>query len=130
MCDLDPEGVDATQVFAGSLQINSPVALRDRLFISRLPTRATLRNLNFCRNVSFQQHRQDLERPCRRRLGRLPFSIEVHPEDLVAEKAMSAGAGQHFHKLIPGSASAAATALTEALRQPGVRALCSGLRCT
>jgi hypothetical protein len=124
MCDLDPEGVDATQVFAGSLQINSPVALRDRLFISRLPTRATLRNLNFCRNVSFLS---SIGKTSSAHAGGgsavFQFSIEVHPEDLVAEKAMSAGAGQQFHKLIPGSASAAATALTEALRQPGVRGL-------
>jgi hypothetical protein len=124
MCDVDPEGIDATQVFAGSLQINAPAALRDRLFISRLPTRATERNLNFCRNVSFLS---TIGKTSSAHAGGgsavFQFSIEVLPEDLVAEKAMSAGAGQQFHKLIPEPASAAATALTNALQQPGVRGL-------
>ncbi|MGA2208754.1 MAG: hypothetical protein ABSH30_03870 [Acidimicrobiales bacterium] len=124
MCDVDPEGIDATQVFAGSLQIHAPAALRDRLFISRLPTRATERNLNFCRNVSFLS---SIGPTSSAHAGGgsavFQFSIEVLPDDLVAETAMSAGAGQQFHKLIAEPASAAATALTDALRRPGIRGL-------
>lgn len=57
VCDNNPEGFNTTQIFADSLTIRSRV---DRAafggtgtFVSRQPTRAVTRGLNWSRNVSF-----------------------------------------------------------------------------
>jgi hypothetical protein len=53
VCDLDPEGFDWTQIFSGGLQIRAPGAIGDTgTFLSRQPTRAVTRGLNWYRNVS------------------------------------------------------------------------------
>src|SRR5262249_26660043 len=47
-------GFDCTQIFSGALQIDAPEALGGTgVFVSRLPTRAATRSLNWYRNVSF-----------------------------------------------------------------------------
>ena len=57
VCDNDPEGFNTTQVFAESLTIRSnagrPAFGGAGLFLSRQPTRAVTRGLNWSRNVSF-----------------------------------------------------------------------------
>ena len=57
VCDNDPEGFNTTQVFAESLTIRSnvgrPAFGGAGLFMSRQPTRAVTRGLNWSRNVSF-----------------------------------------------------------------------------
>jgi hypothetical protein len=54
MCDTNPEGFTSTQVFAESLTIRAPGALGGTgTFVSRRPTRATTRWLNWYRNVSY-----------------------------------------------------------------------------
>lgn len=54
VCDVNPEGFDCTQIFSGALQIDAPRALGGTgVFLSRLPTRAVTRSLNWYRNVSF-----------------------------------------------------------------------------
>jgi hypothetical protein len=54
VCDVNPEGFDCTQIFSGALQIDAPRALGGTgVFVSRLPTRAVTRSLNWYRNVSF-----------------------------------------------------------------------------
>lgn len=124
MCDIDPEGIDATQIFASSLQLESAGGFRDRLFISRPPTRATLRQLNFCRNVSFTSA---IGPTSSAHAGGgsaiFQFSVEVRPEDLVAGDDLSTGASQQFHKLLPEAASPGTTALAEVLRAPSWRGL-------
>jgi hypothetical protein len=54
VCDVDPEGFDCTQIFSNALQIDAPGALGGTgVFVSRRPTRAVTRSLNWYRNVSF-----------------------------------------------------------------------------
>jgi hypothetical protein len=54
VCDVNPEGFDCTQIFTGALQIDAPGALGGTgVFLSRRPTRAVTRSLNWYRNVSF-----------------------------------------------------------------------------
>ena len=57
VCDNDPEGFNTTQVFADSLTIRSnpsrPAFGGAGRFMSRPPTRAVTRGLNWSRNVSF-----------------------------------------------------------------------------
>jgi hypothetical protein len=54
VCDVNPEGFDCTQIFTGALQIDAPRALGGTgVFVSRPPTRAVTRSLNWYRNVSF-----------------------------------------------------------------------------
>ena len=54
VCDVDPEGFDCTQIFCNALQIDAPGAIGGTgRFVSRQPTRAVTRSLNWYRNVSF-----------------------------------------------------------------------------
>ena len=57
VCDNDPEGFNTTQVFAESFTIRSkadrPAFGGTGRFMSRQPTRAVTRGLNWSRNVSF-----------------------------------------------------------------------------
>ncbi len=57
VCDNDPEGFNTTQIFADSLTIRSGPDRRafggTGIFVSRRPTRAVTRFLNWSRNVSF-----------------------------------------------------------------------------
>jgi hypothetical protein len=54
VCDVNPEGFDCTQIFSGALQVDAPEVLGGTgVFVSRLPTRAATRSLNWYRNVSF-----------------------------------------------------------------------------
>ncbi len=123
MVDVDPEGVDATQIFAGSLQIEAAAALRDRIFVSRPPTRATLRQLNFCRNVSFTSA---IGATSSAHAGGgsaiFQFSVDVLAEDL-GNGRLTPGAGQQLHRLEALPASPAASALTAVLARPEVRGL-------
>lgn len=57
VCDNNPEGFNTTQIFADSLTIRSrsdrPAFGGTGTFVSRQPTRAVTRGLNWSRNVSF-----------------------------------------------------------------------------
>jgi hypothetical protein len=54
VCDVNPEGFDCTQIFSGAIEIDAPEAFGGTgVFLSRRPTRAVTRSLNWYRNVSF-----------------------------------------------------------------------------
>ena len=73
MCDVDPEGIDATQVFAGSLQIHvAGGAARPAVHQPSADESDGAEPQLLPERVVSQQHRPDLERPCRRGLGCVP----------------------------------------------------------
>ncbi len=126
MCDTNPEGFDSTQIFAESLQITSKAALRDGVFLSRKPSRATTRSLNWYRNVSYHG---PFGLPPEGLGGELSSGgaggasatfehrIEIRPEDLQTP----AGAGQEFgfHRLLPLGNSPVLARMVSALRDNG-----------
>lgn len=124
MCDTNPEGFDSTQIFAGALQIDAPGALRDGLFISRRPVRATLRMINFCRNVAFTSA---IGPSSSAHAGGgsavFQFAVEVAPGDLEAGSHTGADTRQLLHKFLPDPASPGAVALAGALAEESCRGL-------
>ncbi len=126
MCDTNPEGFDSTQIFAESLQITSKSALRDGVFLSRKPSRATTRSLNWYRNVSYHG---PFGLPPDGINGELSSGgaggasatfehrIEIRPEDLQTP----AGEGQEFgfHRLLPLGNSPVLARMVAALRANG-----------
>ena len=132
MCDTNPEGFTSTQNFAESLGIVAPGALGGSgAFISRKPTRATTRWLNWYRNVSYHGL---FGLPPTGANGKLSsggaggasasfqHAIRVMPHDLEPGRHTSNDEDEILHKLLPGS-SAAVQALIEALQAPSARGL-------
>ncbi len=125
MCDTNPEGYDTTQIFAEALEIRAPGALAGTgTFLSRKPTRAATRWLNWFRNINFHgtafpnssggaggasatfQHGMVVEKGD---LGRAPREGDAYDEV--------------FHRFLPLPASPGASAMAEALRREDVQGL-------
>jgi len=124
MCDTNPEGFDSTQIFSESLQINSPYAIKNGSFISRKPSKATTRSLNWYRNVSYNgpfglpPHGKDGELSSGGAGGAsasFEHYIEILPEDILDSGDSKIG-DSSFHKLIGLSTSPGMTALIRELK--------------
>jgi hypothetical protein len=116
MCDANPEGFTSTQVFSESLEIRSPRVLGSGgSFISRKPTRATTRWLNWYRNVSYHGL---FGLPPDGANGKLSSGgaggasasfqcgIEIRPHDLKARRGDTADRDEVLHKLLPRGSKA------------------------
>jgi hypothetical protein len=132
MCDTNPEGFTSTQIFAESLEIRAPGALGGTgTFISRKPTRATTRWLNWYRNVSYHGL---FGLPPTGANGKLSsggaggasasfqHAIRVMPYDLKEGRHASTDDDEILHKLLPGD-SQAVRALIAALSTPRAQGL-------
>jgi hypothetical protein len=132
MCDTNPEGFTSTQVFSESLEIRAPAVLGGAgSFISRKPTRATTRWLNWYRNVSYHGL---FGLPPDGANGKLSSGgaggasasfqcgIEVRAGDLQARRGDTGDRDEVLHKLLPRGSTALA-ALVDILRRPGTRGL-------
>lgn len=126
MCDANPEGFDSTQIFAESLQLTSRQALRDGMFVSRKPSRATTRSLNWYRNVSYHgpfglpPHGVNGELSSGGAGGAsatFEHRIEVRPEDL--EIPIGSGKEFGFHRLLPLGTSPVLKELVRTLKRNG-----------
>ncbi len=124
MCDANPEGFDSSQIFAESLQISSKQAFRDGVFLSRKPSRATTRSLNWYRNVSYHGpfglpphglHGELSSGGAGGASATFEHVIEVRPEDLEPPATVGLEAG--FHCLMPMACSPSMQALVGALRR-------------
>jgi hypothetical protein len=125
MVDTNPEGFTSTQIFAESLEIRAPGAFGGTgTFISRKPTRATTRGLNWYRNVSYHGL---FGLPPTGADGQLSsggaggasttfqHGIPVARHDLKAGRHAIDDQDEVLHKLLPGSSGAVA-ALRKALQ--------------
>lgn len=132
MCDTNPEGFTSTQIFAESLEIRAPGALGGTgTFLSRKPTRATTRWLNWYRNVSYHGL---FGLPPSGANGKLSsggaggasasfqHGIRVMPYDLTPGRHSSTDEDEILHKLLPGE-SAGIRALIAALQAPTAQGL-------
>ena len=130
MCDANPEGFTSTQVFSESVEIRAPSVLGAAgAFISRKPTRATTRWLNWYRNVSYHGL---FGLPPSGANGKLSSGgaggasasfqcgIEITAKDLTARRSDTADRDAVLHKLLPRGSKALA-ALVEVLRRPDAR---------
>lgn len=133
ICDNDPEGFNGTQVFSESLELRAPGAFGGSgTFLSRKPSRATTRWLNWYRNVSYHG---SFGLPPDGANGKLSSggaggasatfqcAIEVKPDDLLEVASQSPALELIRHKLLAKPDSPAATALVSALRDPRARGL-------
>ncbi|HTU18553.1 MAG TPA: hypothetical protein VMG10_10875 [Gemmataceae bacterium] len=133
LIDTNPEGYHTSQVFCESLEVRSPDALAGAgVFLSRKPTRATTRWLNWYRNVSYHGR---FGLPPAGADGKLSSGgaggasatfqcgIEVKRKDLEPVPHQSSDAGVVRHRLLARKESPAVTALVEALRHPKAKGL-------
>jgi hypothetical protein len=130
VCDVNPEGFDCTQIFAGALEIDAPDALGGTgVFLSRPPTRAVTRSLNWYRNASFHVAVDPTSGGAGGASATFIHSIEVRPGDLKPLPDLGEEYDEMLHHWWPreatskGPQSPAAVALHKALLQPGVRGL-------
>jgi hypothetical protein len=130
VCDVNPEGFDCTQIFAGALEINAPGALGGKgIFLSRRPTRAVTRSLNWYRNASFHAAVDPTSGGAGGASASFIHSIKVSPGDLEPLPDRGLEYDEMLHHWWPQEAtsgrpqSPAAGALHKALKQPGVRGL-------
>jgi hypothetical protein len=131
MIDTNPEGYHTTQVFAESLQISAPKALISGSFVSRTPTRATTRWLNWFRNVSF--HSQFALTPTPGRpissggaggaSATFQCGIHVRRGDLDPVPHENSDADVALHRLLPEPQSPGMLALVDALRDDRAKGL-------
>jgi hypothetical protein len=133
LIDTNPEGYHTSQVFSESLEIRAPGALGGNgTFVSRKPTRATTRWLNWYRNVSYHGL---FGLPPAGANGKLSSGgaggasatfqsgIEVRPCDLESAPQEGTDADVVFHRLLARPESPAATALVAALRDKRAKGL-------
>lgn len=130
VCDVNPEGFDCTQIFAGALEINAPEALGgEGIFLSRRPTRAVTRSLNWYRNASFHAAADPTSGGAGGASGSFIHSIKVSRDDLEPMRDRGVEYDEMLHHWWPRKdrsgrpQSPAVYALHEALKQPGVRGL-------
>ena len=132
MCDANPEGFTSTQVFSESLEIRAPNVLgAGGSFLSRKPTRATTRWLNWYRNVSYHGL---FGLPPDGANGKLSSGgaggasasfqcgIEIRHHDLEAGRSDTADRDEVLHKLLPRG-SKALSALVDVLKRRNARGL-------
>jgi hypothetical protein len=109
VCDTNPEGFNSTQIFAEALELHAPHLLQRGSFLSRQPSRATTRWLNWQRNVSYHGR---FEHPSKEGTGLISSggaggasatfqcSIEVTKADLKLDEPDKRSATASRHKLI------------------------------
>ena len=121
VCDNDPEGFNTTQVFADALTIRSPPGRpafgAAGRFVSRRPTRAVTRGLNWSRNVSFHGTlgSQTSGGSAGASAG-FQCSVEIRPDDLVDDPDVAVD--DVLHHFVPGSSPTIAL-LAELLGRDG-----------
>jgi hypothetical protein len=106
MCDNNPEGFDTTQFFMETLELRAPgVFAPNGIFVSRKPSRAaTIRGLNWDRNVSFHAGVDNTSGGAGGASGTFQSVIEIDPRDLLPLEGAAGGTAAEVvrHKLLPG----------------------------
>lgn len=120
VCDNNPEGFNTTQIFADSLTIRSrsdrPAFGGTGTFVSRQPTRAVTRGLNWSRNVSFHGILGDATSGgAAGASAGFQCSFDVLDGDL--EDLPDSGVDQFEHHLIPATESPTIERLVRMLRE-------------
>lgn len=133
LIDANPEGYHTSQVFCESLEVRGPGALGGTgVFVSRKPTRATTRWLNWYRNVSYHglfglpptgSDGQLSSGGAGGASATFQCGIEVKRDDLQPVPHQGADADVARHRLLAREESKAATALVEALRRRNAKGL-------
>lgn len=119
VCDNNPEGFNTTQIFADSLTIRSrsdrPAFGGTGTFVSRQPTRALTRGLNWSRNVSFHGVLGNATSGgAAGASAGFQCSIEILDDDLV--NVPDTGVDQFEHHLVPAADSPTVERLVTMLR--------------
>ncbi|HSJ91438.1 MAG TPA: hypothetical protein VK917_05185 [Ilumatobacter sp.] len=120
VCDNDPEGFNTTQIFADALTIRSrgdrPAFAGTGTFVSRRPTRAVTRGLNWSRNVSFHGILgNETSGGAAGASAGFQCSIEVHDDNLV--DVSDTAVDQFGHHLVPAADSPTVARLATMLRE-------------